>query len=414
MTKFNIKRQPGAPMEHEIIMPEDYPESQTHTDGTAHQYEYEKTVFLPCPGLCIGLAAQKKSIIRFIFLLVLILLTVTLPVWAQTEAVYTIDRFSFENGGEITGMKVGYVTWGRLNDAKDNAILLLPGSSNGRHFADAHIGPGKTYDTNKYFVVCVDPIGGGNSSSPRDGLGNAFPKYTIRDMVRAQHELITGGLGLTRLLAVSGPSMGSFQALEWGINYPDFVTGLILIVPAARMDRHFAPVMDAFETVIRLDPKYRDGKYTENPADGIRAAALIFFPWVLSDEYLATLNDAGYKRAKNAIGEAWVKEWDANSLLWRFNASSTYDASKPFGGNMKKALGRVKARVLLLYSSTDRTVPGYLTRELYQGLKDASCVEIPSIRGHMAGVMPPGTAEYVFVSEKVKTFLDLLQKKKNR
>jgi homoserine O-acetyltransferase len=241
-------------------------------------------------------------------------------------------------------------------------------------------------------------------------MGTAFPKYTIRDMVRAQHLLVTKGLGLTHLLAVGGPSMGSFQSLEWGINYPDFVTGLILIVPAARMDRHFAPVMDAFEAIIRLDPKYRDGKYTENPTDGIRGAALIFFPWILSDEYLTTLDEAAYQRAKTAIGEGWVKEWDANSLLWRFNASSTYDASKPFGGNMKKALGQVKAKVLLLYSSTDRTVPGYLTRELYHGLKDASFVEIPSIRGHMAGVMPPGTMEYAYVSMKVREFLALLQK----
>ena len=111
--------------------------------------------------------------------------------------------------------------------------------------------------------------------------------------------MITRGLGLTHLLAVGGPSMGSFQSLEWGINYPDFVTGLILIVPAARMDRHFAPVMDAFEAMIRLDPQYRDGKYTENPADGIRGAALIFFPWVLSDEYLTTLDEAAYQRAED-------------------------------------------------------------------------------------------------------------------
>lgn len=354
--------------------------------------------------------SQKKYIIRLICMLGIILLAAPLPAQAQTEAVYTIDRFKFENGGEITGMKVGYVTRGRLNKAKDNAILLLPGSSNGRHFADAHIGPGRTYDTDKYFVICVDPIGGGNSSSPKDGMGTAFPKYTVRDMVRAQYLLITRRLGLTRLLAVGGPSMGSFQSLEWGINYPDFVSGLIMIVPAARMDRHFAPIMDGFEAIIKLDPKYRNGKYKENPTDGVRGAALIFFPWIFSDEYLVSLDEIAYKRARTAIADAWAKEWDANSLLWRFYASSAYDASKPFGGDMKKALSRVKARVLVLYSPTDRTVPGYLTRELCQGLKDANCVEIPSIQGHMAGVMPPGTAEYDLVGRKIKEFLTLLNK----
>ncbi len=351
----------------------------------------------------------NEKFIKWKLFICLILLFIPLSAQAQTEAVYTIDKFKFENGGEITNMKVGYVTWGKLNKARDNAILLLPGSSSGRYFAKPYIGPGMAYDTNKYFIICVDPIGGGNSSSPKDGMGTSFPKYTIRDMVRAQHSLITKGLGLTHLLAAGGPSMGSFQGLEWGINYPDFVNGLILIVPAARMDRHFAPVMDAFEAIIKLDPKYRNGKYTEIPADGIRGAALIFFPWLLSDEYLTTLNDADYRKAKTDLAEAWAKKWDANSLLWRFNASSTYDASKPFGGDMKTALGRVKARVLLLYNSADRTVPSYLTQELYHGLKNADYFEIPSIRGHMSGVMPPGTAEFEFLSSKVKEFLAMLK-----
>jgi homoserine O-acetyltransferase/O-succinyltransferase len=351
---------------------------------------------------------KEKSIVRFIFLLNLIMVNISMK--AQTEGIYTIDRFAFENGGEIANMKVGYVTWGKLNDAKDNVILLLPGSSNGRHFADAHIGPGKTYDTDKYFVIGVDPIGGGNSSSPKDGMGITFPKYTVRDMARAQYLLITKGLELTKLFAVAGPSMGSFQTLEWGINYPDFVSGLILIVPAARMDRHFAPVADAFESAIKLDPKYKEGQYTENPVDGIRAAALIFLPWIFSDKYFAALDETAYNKLKKNTCEGWTKEWDANSLLWRFNASSTYDASKPFNGDMKKALDIVKAKILILYNSTDRTVPSYLTQELIEGLKDAACFEIPSICGHMSGVMPQGTAEYSFVSNKVKEFLNLLEK----
>src|SRR5215813_9101123 len=134
-----------------------------------------------------GRAAQGGNMRWLVGMLGLALLAVPLLAQAQTEAVYALGRFSFENGGEIADMKVGYVAWGKLNDAKDNAILLLPGTSAGRHFAAAHIGPGKTYDTDKYFVIGVDPIGGGNSSSPKDGLGTAFPKYTIRDMVRAQH-----------------------------------------------------------------------------------------------------------------------------------------------------------------------------------------------------------------------------------
>jgi len=198
--------------------------------------------------------------------------------------------------------------------------------------------------------------------------------------------------------------------VEWGINYPDFMTGLILIVPAARSDHHFAAVVDAFEAMITLDPKYQDGKYTKNPTEGMRRAGLIYFPWTTSDEYLATLDAPAYERAKTATGNRWAKEWDTNSLLWRYYASRNHDASKPFGGDMRKALGQVKAKALLLASMTDRTIPGYLTRELYHGLKDATYVEIPSIRGHGAGGSPPGTAEYAYISEKVKAFLAVLQK----
>jgi homoserine O-acetyltransferase/O-succinyltransferase len=329
--------------------------------------------------------------------------------WAQTEAVYQLGRFAFEEGGEILDMKVGYVTWGTLNPTKSNAILLVPGTSGSRHSYDAHIGPGKTFDTDKYFVIGADPIGGGTSSAPKDGLGTAFPNYTIRDMVRAQHEMVTKGLGITRLVAVGGSSMGSFQTVEWGINFPDAMSGLIMIVPAARSDNHFGTIFDAFVATVTLDPKYQDGKYVENPVEGIRRAALIYFPWTTSDEYLATLDKPALEAAQKAAGDNWVKNWDANSMLSRYRASSTFDASKPFGGDMMKALAQIKAPALLLPSMTDRTIPGYLTRELYRGLRGkVTYAEIPSIRGHSAGGLPPGTAEHAFVSEQIRKFIATL------
>ena len=137
------------------------------------------------------------------------------PARAQQEGVYTIPSYKFEAGPQLDNVKIGYVTYGKLNDAKTNAILLVPGTSSGRHWADAYVGPGKMYDTDKYFCIGVDVIGGGNSSQPSDGLGVNFPRYTIRDMVRTEYELVTKGLGLSDLHAVAGPSMGSFQGVEW-------------------------------------------------------------------------------------------------------------------------------------------------------------------------------------------------------
>jgi homoserine O-acetyltransferase/O-succinyltransferase len=346
---------------------------------------------------------------RRVSILLIALLALVSGARAETEGVYQLGHFAFDEGGEIPDMKVGYVTWGKLNENKSNAILLVPGTSGSRHSYDAHIGAGKTFDTDKYFIIGADPIGGGSSSSPKDGLSTRFPKYAIRDMVRAQHEMIAKGLGITKLLAVGGGSMGSFQTVEWGINFPDAMAGLIMIVPAARSDNHFRTIFDAFEATITLDPKYQDGKYTENPVEGIRRAALIYFPWTTSDEYLATLDKSALETAQKAAGENWVKNWDANSMLSRYRASSTFDASKPFGGDMMKALAQIKASALLLPSISDRTIPGYLTRELYRGLRGkATYAEIPSIRGHAAGGLPPGTAEYAYVSEQIRKFLATL------
>src|SRR5260370_15650758 len=130
------------------------------------------------------------------------------------------------------------------------------------------IGPGKTFDTDKNFVITVDAIGGGDSSSQKDGLGQDFPRYTIRDMMVAQHALVTRGLELTTLRAVGGSSMGSFEALEWGIHHPELVRSLILLVPSPRAEANFQLTVDLMTSVIALDPEWQGGRYAPNPADG--------------------------------------------------------------------------------------------------------------------------------------------------
>ena len=113
---------------------------------------------------------------------------------AGEPQIFTIARFAFESGKTLDNMRVAYDTYGELNAARDNAILVTHGASGGRNGYKVFIGPGKAFDTNKYFVVTVDAIGGGGSSKPADGLDAAFPDYTIRDMVRAQNQLLTEGL----------------------------------------------------------------------------------------------------------------------------------------------------------------------------------------------------------------------------
>ncbi|MSQ59089.1 MAG: alpha/beta fold hydrolase [Betaproteobacteria bacterium] len=326
---------------------------------------------------------------------------------ADEPKIFTLASFTFENGKTLNNMRVAYDTHGELNAARDNALLVTHGASQGRNGYKIFIGPGKAFDTNRYFVITVDAIGGGGSSKPADGLGAEFPAYGIRDMVRAQYDLVTKGLGLKSLVAVGGPSMGSFQALEWGIHFRDFMKGLLLIVPSARSDRHVHAIFDAVISTIKLDGKWNSGNYTENPVDGIVTAGMIYFPWLYSDEHLNTLvSDEDYQKAQRAFGAGWAKVWDARGLIYRYQATAKHDVSQPFGGDMADSLGRIKAKTLIMPGMTDRTLPSYMGREIYRGVKNSVYVEIPSYLGHIACCpSSEDTAEYVFISAQIKRFL---------
>ena len=209
------------------------------------------------------------------------------PTAAQTNAVHIIPQFAFDNRATFENMRVGYMTWGRLNEQRSNAILLLPGTSGARTWPTNYIGPGRAFDPERYFIISADPIGGGASSSPADGMGPDFPRYTLHDMVRAQHDLITRGLGIDRLLAVGGISLGAFQGLEWGVTFPEAARGLILWQAAGRSDRRLHIVMDAMLNAITSDAGYQGGRYSQNPTEGLRRAGQIYMPWVLSDAFFA-------------------------------------------------------------------------------------------------------------------------------
>lgn len=324
---------------------------------------------------------------------------------ACDEKVYTIASFTFENGERMQDMKVGYCLHGRLNAARDNAILVAPGTGGTRHSHDGYIGSAKAFDTDKYFVVAVDAIGGGNSSQPKDGLGAGFPRYNIRDMVRAQHELVTRELKLALLRAVGGASMGSFQALEWAIAHPDMVGGIVLMVPSARAQNLFKTTVRQMADTVMLDRRWNDGRYTEQPIDGLRAAGLLYFPWIVTNAYIDSLDaDALAREYKSSA--ASFESWDAWSVIRRYQASAEHDVSKPFGGDLAKALGRIRAAVLVLPSSSDRLLGVEAGRDIARLVPQAIYAEIPSNLGHRGWRPVEGTAEYAYTTPRVREFID--------
>jgi homoserine O-acetyltransferase len=331
------------------------------------------------------------------------------PAAAQTDAVHIIQRFAFENGATLENMRVGYVTWGRLNEQRSNAILLLPGTSGARTWPTNYIGPGRAFDPERFFIISADPIGGGASSSPADGMGPDFPRYTLHDMVRAQHDLITRGLGIDRLLAVGGVSLGAFQGLEWGVAFPGAARGLILWHGAGRSDRRLHIVMDAMLNAITSDAGYQGGRYTQNPVEGLRRAGQIYMPWLLSDAFFASIRDeAFYERVRTTLGDQTARNWDANSYLWRYRAGREYDVSRPYGGDMARALSRVQARALVISSSSDRTVFPDLTAEIVRYLPRAEHYIVETDRGHAASGQPVNSPEWQVFNDRTRAFLEQL------
>lgn len=318
----------------------------------------------------------------------------------EGDAVASIGAFQFERGRQIAAMQVGYSLHGHLNAAHDNAVLLLPPTSGGRHSYDALIGPGKPFDTERFLIITVDPIGGGASSNPADGLGAQFPRYTIRDMVAAEARLIHDVLKIEHLHAVAGASMGSFQALEWAVHQPIPIGRLVLVAPAARSDAHFRAIADGMEAVLGgNDPHW-------SAAARLRAAAALFMPWLRSDAYLVRQGEASNHAEVEALARSWTRNWDPISLLYRYRASAVHDVGVPFGNDVQAALARVKARTLVVDISSDRTVPSYLTEELLKKLPNAQEVRVETDHGHSAFLAPPGSRESNAIWKPIAEFLE--------
>jgi homoserine O-acetyltransferase len=321
----------------------------------------------------------------------------------ETQTFLAYD-FQFENGSVLPELRVAYETQGRLDAGRDNAILLVHGTSGNRHAFDPIIGPGKTFDTDKYFVITVDAIGGGDSSSPKDGLGQDFPRYTIRDMVAAQHALVAHGLELTTLRAVGGTAMGSFVSLEWGIHHPEMVRSLILLLPSPRAERSFQLAVDLMTSVIALDPEWEGGRYSHNPVEGLRLAGMLHYPWVVSAHYIDRIPAARMAKEVEENARSYGG-WDANSLVLRFAASRAHDVAAPFGGDMEAALSQIAAPTLVLPSSSDRLFGVEGARRIRDGVKRAVYAEIPTDLGHRAGRAAPETPEGDFIDQRIRGFL---------
>lgn len=325
------------------------------------------------------------------------------PTRAESQ-VFSLYDFQFEDGTVLPELRIAYETQGTLSPARDNAIVLLHDTVADHHAFDAVVGPGKLFDTDKYFVVAADAIGGGESSSPVDGTGQDFPRYTIRDMMNAEYALVSKGLGLKQVKTIVGRSMGAFVALEWAVQHPDMPRSVVLLAPTPRTDANYRIVVDLMISTVALDPEWDGGRYAHNPVEGLRRAGMIYFPWSVSADYLNQISPRQLAQESEATAKSFA-DWDANSLVLRYAACRGHDVAVPFADDMNAALARATMPVLLLSSASDRLIGSAGAKRLRAGLPHAIYAEIPSELGHRAIVAAPGSREADFIAHGIRAFL---------
>jgi homoserine O-acetyltransferase len=340
------------------------------------------------------------------------------------------DSISLDGGASLTPVDVAYETYGTLNAQRSNAILILHAFSGDAHAAgvspetgkpgwwDNMIGPGKAFDTNKYFVICTNVLGGCRGTTgpasihPATGCPYAmsFPVITIRDMVRLQKMLIDR-LEIPRLLSLSGGSMGGMQALEWAVSYPESVVSTIPIASTARHSAQQIAFNEVGRQAIIADPDWRDGNYYEGqpPARGLAVARMVGHITYMSDDSmrekfgrrLRGKNSFGYdfevdfevESYLRYRGHEFVNRFDANSYLYITKAMDYFDLSNG-NGSLAAAFERTQARFLVLSFSSDWLYPSYQSQEIVRALRsrnvDVAYCELPSNYGHDAFLVDVG------------------------
>jgi len=375
------------------------------------------------------------------------------PVIVETHYVQ-FDSLPLDCGATLAPVDVAYETYGELNPDKSNAILILHAFTGDAHAAgiscetgqpgwwDSMIGPGKAFDTDKYFVMCTNVLGGcrgttGPSSiNPATGKPYAldFPVITQADMVRLQKKFVDY-LGIDRLLAVAGGSMGAMQALQWAVDYPEAVAAAI---PIAGTWRHSAQQI-AFNEVgrqaIMADPDWNEGNYYGGrpPARGLAVARMIGHITFMSDESMR--EKFGRRlRGKDSFGfhfdidfevesylryrgTKFVDRFDANSYLYITKAMDYFDITNG-RGSLVAALEKVTARFLVISFTSDWLYPSYQSQEMVNALRslnrDVTYCELTSNYGHDAFLVDVAEQTEVVRGFLASTFREISRRTSRR
>jgi homoserine O-acetyltransferase len=334
---------------------------------------------------------------------------------AQTQHDFVVKNFHTESGTVLPEAHLIYGTYGQLNAAKDNVVLLPSHYMANLHGYEWIIGQDRALDPSKLFLVATELFGNGRSSSPSNTPepfhGPRFPVLTIRDNVDIVHRLLVDELKVTHLRALIGFSMGAEQAFQWAVSYPDFTSRIVATSGTAKAWPHGVIRLESQIAAISTDAAFMDGDYKTPPTKGIAAFGLVWAPWLYSQEWWrrelwkTTQPNVTFEQEMESFKTRFQRN-DANDLILQARTWQKHDIGKTpgFDGSIEKALGSIKVPFLYMPSETDLYFP--VTDARYEAgfMHTVFLIPIPSLWGHPAGA-GGNPDDRKFLNEKIGAFM---------
>jgi len=325
----------------------------------------------------------RRDSIRFALQVCFSIQLLSIGVLAQEQQFASLGNFKLRSGEVIRDCRVGYRTFGKLNEQKSNAIVFPTWASGTTEQLKSNIGPGRLVNSEEYFVIAIDALGNGVSSSPSNSKLQprmSFPRFTLRDTAESQHALLTRVLHLSHVRAVIGVSMGGMQTFQWMVSYPDFMDKAIPIVGSPRLATYDLLLWQSQIDAIVNDRDWNNGNYTSNPARVVEyefGELLLTTPENYNKRVTRRQLFDQLDKAKRDVG------FDANDKIRQAQAMMALDVSQDFGGSMERAAASVKAKVFIIVARFDHVVtPGPALE--FARMLHAKTLELDSDCGHLA------------------------------
>ena len=328
---------------------------------------------------------------------------------------FDLGDHPLQSGDVLRDATLAYATYGTL--AQDRRNVIVVASQFGGTPADSAwlIGPGKAFDTERYFVVATNLFGNGVSTSPSNATagqrGPAFPLVTIYDNVEAQFRLVVDHFGAREIALVAGFSMGAQQAFHWGARAPELVRRVAPYCGSARTSEHNIVFLDGVAAALRADAAFDGGNYSTQPLVGLEAMGRVWAGWGLSQAFYREerWRELGFVSREAFVEESYARAFlaaDANDLLAMLATWRAADVGKHerYGGDTVRALRAITARALVMPCETDLYFPPEDSELEVAQMPDAEFAVIPSVYGHAAGG-PMDPVDGVWIEGKLRSLL---------